>query len=51
MTHPRTAFRPAAPGETLLEHFQEKWKPVFRPKMRHRKKIELIQFPWKLNEL
>ncbi len=23
-----------APAERLLEHFQEKWNPVFRPKMR-----------------
>jgi hypothetical protein len=24
-------------GTLLLEHFQEKWDPVFRPKMRQRK--------------
>jgi hypothetical protein len=28
-------FHPIAPdGYHGLEHFQEKWKPVFRPKMR-----------------
>jgi hypothetical protein len=25
-------------GETALEHFQEKWNPVFRPKMRQAQK-------------
>jgi len=28
-----------------LEHFQEKWNPVFRPKMRPRKNLERFQFP------
>jgi len=33
-----------------LQHFQEKWEPVFRPKMRPRKKDwSAIQFPLKLN--
>ena len=30
-----------------FEHFQEKWNPVFRPKMRPHKKIEQLLFPWK----
>jgi hypothetical protein len=31
----------AADAETL-EHFQEKWIPVFRPKMRPQERVELI---------
>jgi hypothetical protein len=27
-------------GGDDLEHFQEKWNPVFRPKMRQRKMLE-----------
>jgi hypothetical protein len=38
-------------GCDRLEHFQEKWEPVFRPEMRPRKKPERIQFPLKLNTL
>jgi hypothetical protein len=28
--------------ERLLEHFQEKWNPVFRPKMRQRKNARAV---------
>jgi tRNA(Ile)-lysidine synthase len=28
--------------ETVLEHFQEKWNPVFRPKMRQRKNARAV---------
>jgi hypothetical protein len=38
-------------GFAALAHFQEKWEPVFRPKMRQAKKPEHIQFPAKLNVL
>jgi hypothetical protein len=40
-----TAARPvarAAVGRWLLEHFQEKWNPVFRPKMRQCKKARAV---------
>jgi hypothetical protein len=42
-----TAARPAAraavvAGAWLLEHFQEKWHPVFRPKMRQCKKAGAV---------
>jgi hypothetical protein len=30
----------------LLEHFQEKWNPVFRPKMRQRKMLEHDREKW-----
>jgi hypothetical protein len=33
------------------KHFQEKWNPVFRPKMRRGKKLEHIKFLLKLNVL
>jgi hypothetical protein len=32
-------------GSARLEHFQEKWNPVFRPKMRQCKMLERFQFP------
>jgi hypothetical protein len=35
----------------LLEHFQEKWNPVFRPKMRQRKMLERFLFPLKQKPL
>jgi hypothetical protein len=28
-----------------LEHFQEKWNPVFRPKMRQRKNAGAVSVP------
>jgi hypothetical protein len=40
-----TAARPVARvavGTWLLEHFQEKWNPVFRPKMRQCKKARAV---------
>jgi hypothetical protein len=53
-THHKTASRPITPNAThaatqyerkrndrqRLEHFQEKWIPVFRPKMRQNKELE-----------
>jgi hypothetical protein len=34
-----------------LEHFQEKWNPVFRPKMRPLKMLERFSFPLKREPL
>ncbi|MCZ4075132.1 hypothetical protein [Agrobacterium sp. LMR679] len=30
-------------GAFLLEHFQEKWTPVFRPEMRQNKELECFR--------
>jgi hypothetical protein len=34
-----------------LEHFQEKWNPVFRPKMQPRKMLERLPSPVFVNPL
>jgi hypothetical protein len=33
---------PLAVEDYALEHFQEKWNPVFRPKMRQRKDVRAV---------
>jgi hypothetical protein len=47
---PKNTTKTMARGK--LEHFQDKWNPVFRPKMRQREKmLEQFLFPANLKPL